>query len=53
VPGFESLPTTWFPKAMSRGFATLPGVVSRTITSQSGDLRRSLPGSPLTALPQG
>ncbi len=51
VPGFETLPATWFPKAMSRGFATLPGVVTRTVTSESGDLRRSLPGSPLTALP--
>ncbi len=53
VPGFETLPTTWFPKALSRSFATLPGVVTRTVTSLDGDLRRTLPGSPLTALPQG
>lgn len=53
VPGFETLPTTWFPKAMSRGFATLPGVVTRTVTSESGDLRRTLPGSPVTAPPAG
>lgn len=53
VPGFETLPTTWFPKAMSRGFATLPGVVTRTVNSTSGDLRRTLPTAQLTALPQG
>ena len=51
VPGFESLPTTWFPKAMSRGFGALPGVMTRTVTSLDGNLRRTLPGSPLTALP--
>lgn len=53
VPGFETLPSTWFPKAMSRGFAKLPGVMTRNLTSESGDIRRTLPGSPLTALPQG
>ena len=53
VPGFENLPATWFPKKMSRGFATLPGVMTRKLTSMDGDLRRALPGSPLTALPEG
>lgn len=51
VPGFEGLPTTWYPKAMSRGFATLPGVQTQIVTSQDGALRRMLPGSPLGALP--
>ncbi len=46
VPGFEGLPRTYFPKAMMRGFAKLPGVLTRTLTSQSGDLRFSLPGTP-------
>ena len=32
VPGFESLPMTWFPKRMMEGFAELPGVSARTIT---------------------
>ena len=32
VPGFESLPMTWFPKRMMEGFAELPGVSTRTIT---------------------
>jgi hypothetical protein len=53
VPGFESLPSTWFPKKLSRGFAALPGVITRKLTSLDGDLRRTLPGSPLIALPEG
>ena len=53
VPGFETLPTTWYPKAMSRGFATLPGVATQIVTSLDGDLRRTLPGTALRALPGG
>jgi hypothetical protein len=37
VPGFESVPSTWFPLAASKGFATLPGVTSRTITDDDDD----------------
>ena len=51
VPGFEGLPRTYYPKAMMRAFANLPGVHSRTLTSESGDLRFSLPGAPLGAPP--
>ncbi len=51
VPGFEGLPMTWFPKVMSRSFATLPGVQTQIVTSLDGTLRRMLPGSPLGALP--
>lgn len=51
VPGFESLPQTYFPKAMSRGFAELPGVQTRVVTSLDGPLRAYLPGSPI--LPPG
>ncbi len=51
VPGFEGLPTTYFPKAMMRAFAELPGVHTRTMTSESGDLRFGLPGVSASALP--
>ncbi len=37
VPGFESLPSTWFPKAFGEAFAQLPGVRSRKITEATSD----------------
>jgi len=37
VPGFESIGGTWFPKALMRDFATLPGVTERTITDTDAD----------------
>lgn len=37
VPGFESLPMTWFPKKMMEGFADLPGVRSRKITDDDAN----------------
>jgi hypothetical protein len=37
VPGFESLPMTWFPKRMMEGFAELPGVTTRKITDNDAD----------------
>lgn len=37
VPGFESLPMTWFPKRMMEGFAELPGVTTRKITDDDAD----------------
>ncbi len=52
VPGFEGLPNTYFPKAMMRAFADLPGVQTRTMTSESGILRFSLPPPPL-GVPSG
>ena len=51
VPGFEGLPTTYFPKAMSRAFAELPGVQTQVVTSLDGPRRAFLPGSPV--LPPG
>lgn len=45
VPGFEGLPSTYFPKAMSRAFAKLPGVQTQIVTSLDGDLRRTLPSA--------
>jgi hypothetical protein len=32
VPEFSSISSTWFPKALEKDFAALPGVQSRTIT---------------------
>jgi hypothetical protein len=37
VPGFESIGGTWFPKALMRDFAALPGVTERTITDTDAD----------------
>ena len=37
VPGFESLPMTWYPKRMMQAFAELPGVATRTITDDDAD----------------
>jgi hypothetical protein len=37
VPGFQSLPSTWFPKVLSQSFAELPGVSTRVITDDDDD----------------
>ena len=37
VPGFESLPATWYPKVLSNAFGALPGVTARTITDDDAD----------------
>ncbi len=37
VPGFESLPQTWFPKILMEAFGELPGVTSRKITDDDAD----------------
>jgi hypothetical protein len=37
TPGFESLPSTMFPKQLSDSFAALPGVSSRIITDDDDD----------------
>jgi hypothetical protein len=50
VPGFESLSTTYFPKALSRGFAELPGVQTVVRHSTDGALRAVLPGAPAAGL---
>ena len=46
VPGFQSLPMTWFPKKMSHAFAALPGVQTEVRTANDGNLRFTLPGEP-------
>ncbi|MFT7057793.1 MAG: hypothetical protein ACJASV_000293 [Pseudorhodobacter sp.] len=37
VPGFESLPQTWFPNKLMTSFGKLPGVSSRRITDDDAD----------------
>jgi hypothetical protein len=37
LPGFESLPQTFFPKKLSREFGELPGVTTRVITDNDDD----------------
>ncbi len=37
VPGFESLPSTWYPKKLSTAFGELPGVTTRLITDDDDD----------------
>lgn len=37
VPGFESMPATWYPKKLSDAFGQLPGVTTRLITDDDDD----------------
>ncbi len=37
VPGFESLPQTFYPKVLSKAFGKLPGVTTRVITDDDDD----------------
>lgn len=37
VPGFESLPQTFYPKKLSDAFGRLPGVTTRVITDDDAD----------------
>ncbi|MBN2630188.1 MAG: hypothetical protein JXR75_06595 [Rhodobacteraceae bacterium] len=37
VPGFENLPSTWYPRKFMDAFAKLPGVTSRKITDDDAD----------------
>ncbi len=37
VPGFESIRSTWFPKALMRDFAALPGVETETFIDNDPD----------------
>lgn len=37
VPGFETLPQTYYPKKLSEAFSQLPGVTSRKITDDDAD----------------
>jgi hypothetical protein len=37
VPGFESLPGTWYPEKLMTAFARLPGVTERTFTDTDAD----------------
>lgn len=35
VDGFESLPSTWFPKKLGKAFGELPGVSTRIVTEEN------------------
>ncbi|MBC2834717.1 hypothetical protein [Paragemmobacter straminiformis] len=37
VPGFEDLPSTWFPNKLHDAFAKLPGVVEKEIRDEDAD----------------
>jgi hypothetical protein len=37
VPGFESMPNTWYPEKLMKSFGKLPGVTERTITDSDAD----------------
>jgi len=37
VPGFESMPSTWYPKKLADAFGALPGVSTRLITDDDDD----------------
>ncbi|RYI32818.1 MAG: hypothetical protein EON48_04220 [Acetobacteraceae bacterium] len=37
VPGFQSLPHTFYPKVLSKAFGELPGVTTRVITDDDDD----------------
>lgn len=37
VPGFESIPSTWYPKRLSEAFAALPGVTTTRIDDTDSD----------------
>lgn len=37
VPGFESIPHTWFPNKLMEAFGKLPGVSGRVITDKDAD----------------
>ncbi len=37
VPGFESMPSTWYPKKLSDAFGELQGVATRKITDDDDD----------------
>lgn len=37
IPGFESMPQTWFPNKLSDAFATLPGVTTRIYREDDAD----------------
>jgi len=42
LPGFESINSTWFPKALSKDFAKLPGVITRTITDETDETNHGI-----------
>jgi hypothetical protein len=37
VPGFEGMPSTWYPRKLSEAFGAVPGVIERRITDDDDD----------------
>jgi hypothetical protein len=37
TPGFQSMPSTWYPKKLSTAFGQMPGVTTRVITDDDDD----------------
>lgn len=42
LPGFEAVSGTWFPKVLSKDFAKLPGVITRTITDETDETNHGI-----------
>jgi hypothetical protein len=42
IPGFESVPQTWFPVKLSEAFAELPGASSRLITDDTDETNHGI-----------
>lgn len=42
LPGFQSIPRSWFPKATMRNFAALPGVTTQTLYDDDSDDNKDL-----------
>lgn len=51
LPGFEAMPNTFFPKALSRGMAKLPGVTEQTLEDFSAGESIALLTPSSSALP--
>ena len=48
LPGFEALPSTFFPNALSRGMAKMPGVSTQEFPEVVAGQRISLAAAPAT-----
>jgi hypothetical protein len=51
LPGFEGLPSTWFPKKMSIAFGKMPGVQSQTLHATDGVIKRGVPDGTVVVAP--
>ena len=42
TPGFESMPSTWFPKKLGEAFGALPGVTTKVITDETDETNHGI-----------